>query len=126
MAFSPDGKTLASGSDDRTVKLWDAATGEARATLKGHTGSVSVRGLQARRQDAGLGQRGQDDQALGRRHRRGPCHPNRHLTARTHGCVFPWRSAPDGKTLASGGDDATIKLWDAVTSEYSCRFPLGS
>ena len=40
VAFSPNGKTLVSGSFDRTVRLWDAATGETCATLKGHEGIV--------------------------------------------------------------------------------------
>ena len=36
VAFSPDGSTLASGSADKTVKLWDVHTGELLQTLEGH------------------------------------------------------------------------------------------
>jgi WD40 repeat protein len=41
VAFSPDGLRLASGSDDQTVKLWDAETGQETLTIKGHTGRVT-------------------------------------------------------------------------------------
>jgi hypothetical protein len=40
VAYSPDGKTLASGSEDKTIKLWDVTTGKERATLTGHMGGV--------------------------------------------------------------------------------------
>jgi WD40 repeat protein len=40
VAFSLDGKLVVSTSHDRTVRLWDAATGAALQTLKGHSGYV--------------------------------------------------------------------------------------
>src|SRR5438552_18919088 len=41
LAYFPDGKRLASGSADKTVKIWTISTGEETATLRGHTEYVS-------------------------------------------------------------------------------------
>ncbi len=68
LAFSPDGKTIASANSDSTVRLFEAATGKQTRVLRGHAQSVA-------------------DVAY----------------------------SPDGKTLATAGDDQTVRLWDAAT-----------
>ena len=40
VVFSPDGKTIASGSTDSTIKLWDVNTGTELRTIEGHSGEV--------------------------------------------------------------------------------------
>ena len=42
LAYSPDGKVVASGSGDKTVRLWDTATGKELKMLSGHTAGVRV------------------------------------------------------------------------------------
>jgi len=41
VSFSPDGKRIVSGSQDKTVKVWDAQTGQETLTLKGHSDLVT-------------------------------------------------------------------------------------
>jgi RNA polymerase sigma factor (sigma-70 family) len=45
LVLSPDGQTLASGSQDHTIRLWDLATGKSRQTLTGHDDGPNVRGV---------------------------------------------------------------------------------
>ena len=40
LAFSPDGTRLASGSENRTIQVWDLATSKLLATLRGHSGGI--------------------------------------------------------------------------------------
>ena len=112
VAFSPDGQRLASASADKTVKVWNAATGQKMLTLKGHTNWVhSVTfGPDGKRLASG----GSDHTVKLWDAATGQCL----LTANGHSdYVSSVAFSPDGRHLASGSKDKTVKIWDAATSQ---------
>jgi len=108
--FSPDGKTLATGSSDNTIRLWDVETGKTRAVLNGHTDAVSSLTYSP------------DGKTL--------------VSASWDQTVKFWNAtsgaqlaslkgheeeilsvaiSPDGTTMATGSADWTVRLWDVAT-----------
>jgi hypothetical protein len=110
VAFSADGKRLASGSQDKTVKVWDARTGREERTLLGHAARVGC--VTFSPDGRLLASAGRDQRVViwetssGRQVLAWQAHDR---------SVLSVTFSADGARVATGGEDRTVKVWDAVT-----------
>ena len=116
VSFSPDGKTIASGSWDNTIRLWDVDTGDLIRNLIGHTDSVLSVSFSP---DGKTIASGSEDNTI-RLWDVSTGDLIRNLTGHTNS-VRSVAFSPDGETLASGSDDGTIRLWDVNTGQHKQR-----
>lgn len=128
VALTPDGKTLVSVSNDKTVRLWDAATGKLLHTLEGHTGWVG---------SVVLTPDGTRAITAGGNSKPGnapPCEilvwdlKARKVVQQFDGHTVAVRGlalTADGKTLVSGGGDMTCRAWDLATGKEVRRYGTG-
>jgi WD40 repeat protein len=107
LAFSPDGKLLATASFDNTIKFWAWPEGKESRTLTGHTGNVYC--IAFNKEGTTLASSSLDqsirlwDVAEGK--------SIREIKGHT-GIVDSVTFSPDGKMLASGSADKSVRLWN--------------
>ncbi len=118
VSFSPDGKTLASGSVDDTIRLWDVATGDTIRTLTGHKRDVY---------SVAFSPDGKTLASASKTVRLWDVRIGETILTLPEGSlstggghtddVYSVSFSPDGKTLATGSRDSTILLWDVRTGD---------
>ena len=118
VAFSPDGRMIASGGRDKLVRLWDAATRANIALLAGHSDWVTDVAFNA---DGSLLVSGGQDNSVRVWDTRTYAQT---LSVQPHsGTVTGVAFSPDGRIIASGSLDETLWLGDARTGETIANLP---
>jgi WD40 repeat protein len=110
VAVSPDGQQIVSSSEDHTVRVWNAQTGDQRAVLKGHSEGVT---------DASFSPDGQ--QIVSCSHDKtvrvwNALTSDQVAVLKGHSWAVNSASfSPDGQQIVSGSDDKTVRIWHAQT-----------
>ncbi len=112
VAFTPDGRCVASNSGDNTAKVWNAETGQEVHTLGGHTNEVTSVAFSP---DAKRLATGSDDKTV-KLWDAETGHELRTLKGHTS-AVTKLAFSPDARRLASASRDNTVKVWDAERGE---------
>ncbi|KAJ7166772.1 hypothetical protein C8R46DRAFT_951385, partial [Mycena filopes] len=112
VAFSPDGTRIVSGSNDKTVRVWDTETqAQIGAPLEGHTGTVSSVAFSP---DGARIVSGADDKTVRVWDTEAQTQIGAPLEGHT-GTVSSVAFSPDGTRIVSGSYDNTVRVWDTET-----------
>ncbi len=112
VVFSPDGKLLATASIDKTVKIWDAETGQEIRTLSGHTDWVNAAAFSPDGKFIASASRDKTVKIWNVE----SGEPIKTLAGHSD-WITSVAFSPDGKLLTSASKDATIKIWNVGNGE---------
>jgi WD40 repeat protein len=112
VAYAPDGRQIASGGSDHTVRLWEPTTGQERWTLRGHVGHVHALAFSP---DGRLLASGSADTTI-RLWDLASGKEVRSLST-NFGAIRALAFSPDGRQLASGGSDGSLHIWEPASGK---------